>query len=536
MPNSKNVLIIVHGMGEQHRNSSLVGVVRPILDLIRRRGDPNWDPHIDGTLAADQQASAEFEYGDKTWAFMEYWWAEEFAPPKRPRVALWIVRRLSAHFRSIWISVGHAWKDVFKSDDPWFARLYHVVAAPIYLVLTVLLAVLTPVLVLALLLLVSTSKIPGVPSIIKSIQSVLQTVAIDYLGDIYMYLEQPVQPSQIRGGFEKLLRDCSADANDRVVILAHSTGNMIVYDALAHMSAPGLDPGRHTENQAALKKIKAVIGIGSILPMAWDTGIVDPDKDPRFHRAIPPEIHWYHLWTRYDVGPAGPLTERLPKGPVTIEPNSLCDRRVSNSEDLLQDHTGYWDNQEQVHTLVLEEMGGLDPSNPFWRGADENTDPGSADRWRSRSPQTWSDFNMRRRLIAELAIVRLMSYMTLLVSFPYLIVFEERAQQMAEWLQLDHYGDWINWTWLENSTGDVSRLSSIGVAGLVALVLFVVVHVVVFQLLYKGMWWRWHFERMRSERDTEFRDWRDSDRRAWEAAGRPELWPQPDDAGVAPTP
>lgn len=143
---------------------------------------------------------------------------------------------------------------------------------------------------------------------------------------------------------------------------------------------------------------------------------------------------------------------------------------------------------------------------------------------------------MRRRLIAELAIVRLMSYMTLLVSFPYLIVFEERAQQMAEWLQLDHYGDWINWTWLENSTGDVSRLSSIGVAGLVALVLFVVVHVVVFQLLYKGMWWRWHFERMRSERDTEFRDWRDSDRRAWEAAGRPELWPQPDDAGVAPTP
>ena len=37
---SRKVLIVVHGMGEQTRNQTLLGLVRPMLALMRKRGDP----------------------------------------------------------------------------------------------------------------------------------------------------------------------------------------------------------------------------------------------------------------------------------------------------------------------------------------------------------------------------------------------------------------------------------------------------------------------------------------------------------------
>ena len=77
-------LVIVHGMGSQRRNQALLGLVRPMRELIRMRGDPEKIPdnfdEPDGNLAFDAPAWVDVSYGDMNWRVTEYWWAEEFVP------------------------------------------------------------------------------------------------------------------------------------------------------------------------------------------------------------------------------------------------------------------------------------------------------------------------------------------------------------------------------------------------------------------------------------------------------------------------
>lgn len=513
---SKNVLIVVHGMGEQKRTSSTVGVANSMVEVVKRRGDPDWHPDLHASLGEEGRPYAEFEFSDQTWTFTEYWWAREFAPPKVKNVAGWIGRRLKAHFGSILQALRHAFSDIGKKDaqgnaDPRIARLHHAVAAPIYIFLTLVMFLATFALVLLLQVLELVNKVPGIPTVFKSVQSVLRMVAVDLLGDIYVYLKDQSQASHIRSGLEEILVEYGDDPEvGRVVLLAHSTGNMVVLDSLAHMNTAG---AHRTKNQDALNKVKAIVGIGSILPMAWNDSIIKPGEDDRFIKDVPDHIHWYHLWTRYDVGPAGPLGD----GPhPPIDPDNLCDRRVSNAEDLSKDHTGYWSNHDQVHTLVLEEMGGLDDSNPFWRGATRDPDYSQRTQWIGRSDQTQADFTLRRKHIAEEAFARLLTYLTLPFSFVYLLILEGRSRQMAEWIQLDWVGRKLKWDWLADSADEVSGWAEVGVAGIVAVIVFVVVYLIAFRIVFKRLWWNGRFARQRMKRDENFRDWR--------TAGRPDDW------------
>ena len=383
-PSDKEVLIVVHGMGDQRRNDSLLSVVRPIMEFMKARGDSSWQPDVEGSLGPAEQAYAEVRYRDRVMRFTEYWWAEDVRPASNPRLAWWIFRRLGAHMRSMIRNLWQALADVSESvtsrgtpKDPWIARAYHIVAIPVFLVMVTLLWIATPLLVLALVALSYLRFVPGVPLFVGYFQSVLKLIAVDYLGDIQMYFRDPVQAAQIRGGLQQMIEEYAAEPDvKRIVLLAHSTGNLVVYDCLAHLRA--------SESQA-LERVKAFIGIGSILPMAWNESIVSRE-DRRFQRPMAEHIHWYHLWTRFDIGPAGPL--KPPEAILESGPQ-LCNRRVSNFDDLLLDHTGYWENLEQVHSLVLEEMGGW--TTPTISGGDRarvRPAHGGADRTRPGGTST----------------------------------------------------------------------------------------------------------------------------------------------------
>ena len=301
MASKKSVLIVVHGMGEQRRNSSLLGVTRSLVDLMGDRGNQEWKPEISGDLAFSAQSDAEVKYGDRTWQFAEYWWAENFIPAATFKVAMWIAFGLRSHLGSMRKSMGHARRDLTEKNvpkDPLSARLYNIVALPMYSALLILLSIVTPILMLLLVLLGFVKLVPGVPSFIGYTQKLLARIGVDYLGDIYIYLKDPIQAALIRDGLVRMIEEAVRDEEvGRIVFLAHSTGNLIVYDALAHLNSNA---------SVDLAKVKAFVSIGSIQPMAWNRRIVG-EIEERFMKPMPAKMHWYFLWTRFDIGPAGPL-------------------------------------------------------------------------------------------------------------------------------------------------------------------------------------------------------------------------------------
>ena len=500
MPNIVKAMVIVHGMGSQERNSALLGTVRPMRELMEARGyEAKIDTHkLEGDLSPDQPARVDITYGDETWRVIEYWWAAEFQPPKPIDVARWISTRLFSHLMSLIIGIWHGWRDLLvpvdpaPRRDPLVARFYHFFAAPTYIFGIVALIILIPLLASLLVIVRWVALIPGVPSLVGQLHRGLQAFGVDFLGDIHVYFYDEVQSTQIRGGLERLLVTLGKEPTVKdVVLYAHSTGAVIAYDAMASLYQ---EPG--DKSTLALGKVRSFISFGSILNMAWNPKIV---KHDRFKKPIPNTIRWFNLWTRYDPGPAGPIN---PEGKSWLTDARLSNRRVNNSESILLDHTGYWKNQEQVVSLALEELGGPNHENDFWRGPGQN-----AASKVSRSQQAWKDFDTRRGTVAWLAFPRLF---VLPLSLTLLLLFYSWAQQIGTLLFLDHIS-WDNLSWFTSAlVGDPTNFARIAVPVVIALVVTVLAAIpyLIYVWLLSKLW----IKGVKDRRHYEFKDWRESQR------------------------
>ena len=497
---TRKVMIVVHGMGDPQRNSALLGLVHPILELIRLRGDPKKLKPLGGDLSDTSPASVDVTYGDQEWRFVEYWWGHVFRPPGTLQTARWIAVRLVHHLysmlhhlRSLGVGLLLSFADFRPGDEPYdplIARIYKAVAVPVYSVGVFLL--LTPVLAMLLILLTLIRWIPGIPSVVGQIQSVLQLIGVDLLGDIFLYFEDEVQGSQICGGLQNLIKEFASDKEVcEVFLFSHSTGAVVVYEAIAKL---------HEAKSSSLDKVKASIAVGAILNMAWNPKIV---KHPRFCKPIPDHIRWYDLWTQYDPGPAGPISK---DGRGWLSTLKLISRRVNNNEDLILDHTGYWNNAEQVNSLALEEIGGLDDNNDFWRGKGHKGHPGG------RSEQAWKDFDTRRGTIAWLAIWRLPVWFILPTMFPLMLVKFGWAQGVAQFFKLDQLPSSLSpvstWVAISIVNSDPWVFSRIAVALLSAVLLSVAAAILYY--VYKYGWWQHWAKDVRYRRHEAFKEWRDN--------------------------
>lgn len=500
MTQTLKAMIIVHGMGTQGRNSALLGTVRPMLELMRKRGEAEKTSSIDleGALSSGTPASVDLTYGDQTWRIIEYWWAEEFQPPRTNRVAVWILRRLSEHLKS-WISaINHSWRDLFSPEDPSsprdpiISRIYQLIASPIFIFGIAALYALVPLLTFLMAKLPLVRSIPGVPSLVGRFSEVLQTIGVDFLGDIYVYFYDEVQSPQLRGGLERLLKELGRDQSVKdVVLYAHSTGAIIAYDAIAN-----LHESKELDSEKAVEKVRSFITFGSIMNMAWNPHIV---RHNWFKKSIPSTIRWFNLWTRYDPGPAGPIET---DGKPWLQDGLPANRRVNNFESILLDHTGYWNNCEQVVSLAMEELGGPDDGNDFWRG------PGQRQNfWGSRSEQAWKDFDARRGTVAWLAFSRLLLFWILTpLAFILMLVFYSWAQGIGRFLQL-HRIPWDKLSWFTDGlTSDPTAVASIAVPVVIAVLL--TAGAFILYLLYKRLWWKPWANRVCNRRHREFKQWR----------------------------
>ena len=219
-------VVIVHGMGAQRRNEVVAGFTEQIVEMAESRGSRG-RPGVKAKVGDLGSAEFEVAYGNETWRFVEYYWADMFKPPGVGPTYEWIAERLTAHVGSLQIGLAKAIDDIEDAKsggphDPDAALVYQRKAAGRYRSLLRAFHRFPKGLASALKVLHVFSHVPGVSGMVVKL---LNGFAVGYLGDIYVYFENEVQAAMIKGGLEQFLLSLGADSNvDRIIVFAHSTG------------------------------------------------------------------------------------------------------------------------------------------------------------------------------------------------------------------------------------------------------------------------------------------------------------------------
>ncbi len=170
------------------------------------------------------------------------------------------------------------------------------------------------------------------------------------LGDAYVYERRPLESTAIAQQVEADIAAARAEGAQHVVVVAHSLGAVIAHDALS--------AGDTTD-------VRQLITLGSgFVPV----GRGDP-KHPWSHRSIAPlpTVPWLDLYAPFDVVCGGPLARGRGTGPTSA---AMASHGVINRSSLLRDHPAYFANVEQVMAVIAERILGL---------ALPSTDPGADD-------------------------------------------------------------------------------------------------------------------------------------------------------------
>jgi pimeloyl-ACP methyl ester carboxylesterase len=145
-----------------------------------------------------------------------------------------------------------------------------------------------------------------------------------------------------------------ADGCDEVVLVAHSQGAVVAFDALTSGGIAHID------------RIHRFITVGAALNKAWTL----EEGSKALNGALPATVErWVDLWANYDPVPGGPLKRRFPV---------VKSERLTNAINVLTDHDIYWRNPEQFLSRVAQEIdapethGPTEPprSSRFWPGDD----------------------------------------------------------------------------------------------------------------------------------------------------------------------
>jgi len=236
-------VLLVHGIGEQHRGDTLVHWLDSIVATVNSAQNQvsariDWaDLGERSPASADTPAHALVRFQgvgiDETWMVAEAFWAQAFSAPSFAQLVTW-------GFRGIpWAIAMHVaqqyqrWNNEEKTISRRLGRVWTV---------TQLLAALAiaPFLVLAMALLLLIGLIP-VDAIRQRIGAVQRSLAAS-TGDSLVFLESPVTAaaicSKVIAAFTWLRARCESAGCDRTVILAHSQGAAVALEALGRMTAP----------------------------------------------------------------------------------------------------------------------------------------------------------------------------------------------------------------------------------------------------------------------------------------------------------
>lgn len=382
-------IVFVHGIGEQKQSSTIRQQGGPLLDWIwgwhNARGfqadqslQPQWAKLSYGaTLAGparflvripayDSTTPEPRHWPAATWVFAEGWWASRLEAPSMTTMLAWSLGILGRFWAGLFDEAvgrtaeryGHrpsrgAWSPsrlarIGARLGEWVERIGNFLLMLAYLPIALL-----SYPFVALLLLVAQIPIDALQKFI--LLTLIRPLLVDRVGDFWIYLHDYPGAMHIRRGVEEAI-DALVDTDqcNEIVVVAHSQGAVVAYDALSSGGIKHID------------LVRRFITMGGALNKAWslEEGIKG------LNAALPASLErWVDLWANYDPVPSGPLVRRF---------DILKSERLTNGINVLTDHDSYWRNPEEFLSRLAQEIDApqshrpTDPpfSSRFWPGTD----------------------------------------------------------------------------------------------------------------------------------------------------------------------
>jgi hypothetical protein len=388
-------IVCVHGIGSQRPGETLLDWSRPIVkvltDWIAGHTVPTGAIRVDPATVRDPVATSHVDFsggqlpiveiaipaasGDdgatwaaQTWVMTEAWWAARVQPPSLGSMTDWIRKDFGRVVEGIRGGIGEEHERERRraasaeglQQPAWIRRLDEFTVARIRPLLTLLWGL------AYLLLLLPYALIRSLPiGPLKDAAGLrqLDSFLVDWFGDMRILLRDPAQAANVRGRLADAIRSLHVDYRcERVVVIAHSGGALVSFTTLtdgAYLADPRFEG----------LKVDKLITHGQALALAWRLsnvvgGVPQGDRLGGDMTTSQPGLRWVDFWATYDPAPGGRF--RAPNG-LKLEVDSVA---VRNRMSILDDHGGYWDNDEEfLAPLVrqIETVGGEVESSRFFR-------------------------------------------------------------------------------------------------------------------------------------------------------------------------
>jgi hypothetical protein len=321
--------LVVHGIGEQERGSTLKDVGAALADLIRcSRLDPEATLHV---APAEESGPAWAEISLRqghTIRLEEVWWARSFQPPSVQRaLRFWFCTFLRNPLGLVWGTFGS-----LRGERVIFLqRLIAEVVAYAAVILFLPLA--------AILWFLSVNPLRRfLPKAIQTTYELVANVLTRHVGDLSVYLDDAWEAARIQEVFACRLKAITGQKADERFVIAHSMGAVVAYEGL--LRADG-----------AKRPAVRFIAVGAALNRA--RRMVPPQEAYRLKKPLPGWVRLTYIAARHDpvtLGDLDPLVEWAVNPPDSLE--------VVNQEDIFSDHTAYWSNAEEVMAPILGMISG----------------------------------------------------------------------------------------------------------------------------------------------------------------------------------
>ena len=371
-------VVFVHGIGQQTQSSTIREQGGPLLDWIwgwcnardlpaEQYLRPQWAKLSYGaTLAGPARFSLHLPAYDEpgpppkhwdpaTWVLAEGWWAARLEAPSMVTMLVWSVRILGRFWIGLWNEAVRRTRERaahHAAGGAGLGEMWERIGNVLLVGAEVPIAILSYPFVVLLLII---AQIP-IDQLQKFILlTLVRPLLVDRVGDFWIYLHDHPGAMHIRRGVEDAIDSLVDDDRcDEVVVIAHSQGAVVAFDALTSGGIAHVD------------RVHRFITVGAALNKAWTL----EEGSKALNGALPSTVErWVDLWANYDPVPGGPLRRRFPV---------VKSERLTNAINVLTDHDIYWSNPEQFLSRVAQEIdapethGPTDPprSSRFWPGDD----------------------------------------------------------------------------------------------------------------------------------------------------------------------
>lgn len=354
-------VLFVHGVGSQPESSTVREFGEPL-----RRWLAAW--HRNEKTAGFRVLWSRLSYGEdpdgparfamriprhggraeQTWIVAEAWWAARLEAPSLLTMVTW---SSSILLRMLGRLADQTARVIERSDGAWRRSVAETVIARLHALVLLLgyaaAAIVGYPLLWVLFLL---AQLPFQPVEQFILVRLLRPFLVDKIGDFYVYLYDDAEALHVRRTvFEAIRWLVDEERCDHVVVVGHSQGAVVAYDALASPEA------------AALDRVPLLVTVGGALNNAWDFA---PPGFDRLACSLPPRIRWVNVWSTYDPVSHGPLVHRCPRPPQEYV--------VTNRMNVVTDHGGYVENPEEFVSYLAQLIDGPadHTRSRFWAGWD----------------------------------------------------------------------------------------------------------------------------------------------------------------------